>query len=61
MTRASEWKLVGTISGFERWSADWELLGEGRRKGELLRRPCGVFKMVKVEKLWVYEQVGWDS
>ena len=60
MTRGLEWKLVGIISGFERWSVDWELLGEGGRKGELLRRPWGILKMVQVEKLWVYEQVGWD-
>ena len=60
MTRGSEWKLVGSISGFERWSVDWELLGEGGRKGELLRRPWGVLKMAQVEKLWVYEQVGRD-
>ena len=58
-TRGSEWKLVGIISGFERWSVDWELLGEGGRKGELLRRPWGVLKMVQVEKLWVYELAGW--
>ena len=58
MTRASEWKPMGLISGFERWSVDWELLGEGGRKGVLLRRPWGVLKMVQVEKLWVYEWVG---
>ena len=60
-TRGSEWKLVGIISGFERWSVDWELLGEGKRKGELLRRPWAVLKMVQVEKLWVYERVGWGG
>ena len=60
-TTASEWKLVGIISGFERWSLDWELLGEGGRKGELLRRPWGALKMVQVEKLWVYERVGWGG
>ena len=58
MLRGSEWKLVGIISGFERWLVDWELLGEGGRKGELLRRPWAVLKMVQVEKLWVYEWVG---
>ena len=26
--RGLEWKLVGIISGFERWSVDWELLRE---------------------------------
>ena len=60
MTRGSEWKLVGIISGFERWSVDWELLtgrGKSGRKGELLRRPWGILKMVQVEKLCVYEQV----
>ena len=61
MTRGSEWKLVGIISGFEGWLMDWEMLGEGGRKGELLGRPWGVLKMVQVEKLWVYEWVGWDS
>ena len=61
MTTVSEWKLVGSISGFERWSVDWELLGEGGRKGGLLRRPWGVLRMVEVEKLWVYERAEWDS
>lgn len=52
---------MGIISGFERWSVDWELLGEGGRKGELLRRPWAVLKMVQVQKLWVYERVGWGG
>ena len=61
-TRGSEWKLVGIISGFERWSVDWELFnGKLGRKGELLRTPWCVLKMVQVEKLWVYERFGWDS
>ena len=57
---ASEWKLMGIITGFERWSVDWELLGEGGRKGELKRRPWRILNMVQVEKLWVYEPAGWD-
>ena len=52
---------MGIISGFESWSVDWELLGDGRRKGELFRRPWGVLKMVQVETLWVYERVGWGG
>lgn len=56
----TEWKLMGIISGFERWWVDWELLTGKGKGGELLRRPWGVLKMVLVEKLWVYEQVGWD-
>ena len=51
---------MGIISEFERWLVDWELLGEGGGKGELLGRPWGILKMVQVEKLWVYEWPDWD-
>ncbi|KIJ96549.1 glycosyltransferase family 22 protein [Laccaria amethystina LaAM-08-1] len=59
-TTVSEWKLLGIIRGFERWLVDWELL-TSKGKGKLLRRHWGVLKMVQVEKLWVYEWVGWGS
>lgn len=60
-TTESEWKLAGVINGFERWTVDWPSLTGTGRKGELSRRFWAVLNMVQVERLWIYERVGWTG
>ncbi|KAJ7503176.1 glycosyltransferase family 22 protein [Mycena galericulata] len=52
------WTELGSVSAFERWAVDLQLLRHGKEGVGMLHRVRGVLRLEERERLWVLERTG---